>query len=188
MKKLTFSKLRFSKFKTVVTRSVFGELQLTQISLNFKISCCNLKITDLEQELCVAFLLFQVWKELWRQRVHEFCWTKIYTLIKMKQNKKCKTPHTVLERRTLCFSSYKNPKLKVKLRWFRALEKKERTFFVSFILSEGNFFNTCVLCQCIVYWIHFQNIQNFTYQKRLLPTLFCLFLKSSKAFNVYLIC
>ena len=35
--KLTFSKLRFSKFKKLVTRSVFGELQLTQISLNFKI-------------------------------------------------------------------------------------------------------------------------------------------------------
>ena len=37
-----FSKLRFSGFKKFVTRSVFGELQLTQISLNFKNSCCNL--------------------------------------------------------------------------------------------------------------------------------------------------
>ena len=27
--------------------SVFGELQLTQISLNFKTSCCNLKIRGL---------------------------------------------------------------------------------------------------------------------------------------------
>ena len=39
--KLTFSKPWFSKFKKFVSRSVFGELQLTQISLNFKTSCWN---------------------------------------------------------------------------------------------------------------------------------------------------
>ena len=33
--KQTFSKLRFSKFKKCVFRSVFGEFQLTQVSLNF---------------------------------------------------------------------------------------------------------------------------------------------------------
>ena len=54
----TFSKLRFSEFKKFVTRSVFGELQLIQISLNFKTSCCNLKIIGLGAKLCVAFLLF----------------------------------------------------------------------------------------------------------------------------------
>ena len=53
----TFSKLRFSGFKKFVTRSVFGELQLTQISLNFKTFCCNLKIRRLGVKLCVAFLL-----------------------------------------------------------------------------------------------------------------------------------
>ena len=54
----TFSKLRFSGFKKFVRRSVFGELQLTQISLNFKIFCCNLKFRGLGAKLCVAFLLF----------------------------------------------------------------------------------------------------------------------------------
>ena len=39
----TFSKLRFFGFKNFVIRSVFGELQLTQTSLNFK-TRCNLKI------------------------------------------------------------------------------------------------------------------------------------------------
>ena len=53
----TFSKLRFSGFKKFVTRSVFEELQLTQISLNFKTFCCNLKIRRLGVKLCVAFLL-----------------------------------------------------------------------------------------------------------------------------------
>ena len=53
----TFTKLRFSGFKKFVTKSVFGQLQLTQVSLNFKASCCNLKIRDLGTKLCVAFLL-----------------------------------------------------------------------------------------------------------------------------------
>ena len=47
----TFSKW-FSVFKTFVTRSVFGELLLTQISVNFKTSCCNLKIKGLRAKLC----------------------------------------------------------------------------------------------------------------------------------------
>ena len=38
--------------------SRFGELQLTQMSLNFKTSCCNLKIRGLGAKLCVASLLF----------------------------------------------------------------------------------------------------------------------------------
>ena len=37
-KKLTFSKLRFSMFKNFVSKSVFGQFELTQISLNFKSS------------------------------------------------------------------------------------------------------------------------------------------------------
>ena len=55
--KLTFSKLRFSKFKKFVSKSMFGELQHTQISLNFKTSLCNLKIRGLGAKLCMAFLL-----------------------------------------------------------------------------------------------------------------------------------
>ena len=38
--------------------SVLGGLQLTQILLNFKTSCCNLTIRGLGAKLCVAFLLF----------------------------------------------------------------------------------------------------------------------------------
>ena len=68
----------------------------------------------------------------------------------MKQNQKWKIPDTVSERQTLCFSSYKNHKLKVKVWWVGALERKQRAFFVSFVLSEGNLFNISVLSQCIV--------------------------------------
>ena len=54
----TFSKLRFSRFKKFVTRTVFGEIQLTQMSLNFTTSSSNLKIRGLGAKLCVAFWLF----------------------------------------------------------------------------------------------------------------------------------
>ena len=53
-----YLKVRWSKFKDFITRIIFGELQLTQISLNFKTSCCNLKIRGLGEKLCMAFLLF----------------------------------------------------------------------------------------------------------------------------------
>ena len=38
------AKLQFSKFSIFVARLVFCELQLTQVSLNFKTSCCNLTL------------------------------------------------------------------------------------------------------------------------------------------------
>ena len=53
-----FSKLRFCKSKKFVSTSVFGELQLTQISMNFKTSCCNIKIRGLGAKVCVSFLFF----------------------------------------------------------------------------------------------------------------------------------
>ena len=120
------------------------------------------------------------------QRFYAFCRTKTWTLIKMKRNQKWEIPYTVLERRTLCFSSCKNCKIKVKLWWVRAREGKKILFLVPFSLSEGNLFGICVLSQCIVYWIHFENIHTFTYQKTLLHLIFCLFLKSLKAFSVSL--
>ena len=52
----TFSKLRFSGFKKFVTRSVFGELQLMQISLNLKTFCCNLKIRGLKVKESMHFV------------------------------------------------------------------------------------------------------------------------------------
>ena len=55
--------------------------------------------------------------------------------------------------------------------------KKKEGFFVPFILSKGIFFNIGVLSQCIVYWIHFEIIHTFTYQKTLLHTLLLLIFK-----------
>ena len=85
---------------------------------------------------------------------------------------------------SLYFRSYKNRKLKVKLWRVGCCNRKKRVVFVPFILSEGNFFNICVLLQCRVYWIRFQNIDTFIYQKTLPLTLFSLFWKLLKTYSV----
>ena len=77
-----------------------------------------------------------------KSKIHAFCWTKIKTLIKTKRNRKWKIPHTVLERRALCFNSCKNRKLIVKLWWVRARKRKKRAFLyrLFWILSEYTYF------------------------------------------------
>ena len=55
-------KWRTQNFNSLSLKSsspaAFGDLKLTQISLNSPTSCCNLKIRGLGKKLCVAFLLF----------------------------------------------------------------------------------------------------------------------------------
>ena len=106
-------------------------------------------------------------------------------MIKTKRNRKWEIPHTVLERRTLWFSSYKNRKLKVKLWWVGARERKKSVFFCTAYFVQ-NLFNICALSHCITYWIHFRNIRTFMYQKTLLHTLFCLFFKIVKSLHCFL--
>ena len=52
-----FWNLWSSMFKTFISRSVFGKLQLTHISLNFKASGWNFKIRGLEKKTCEGFVL-----------------------------------------------------------------------------------------------------------------------------------
>ena len=96
------------------------------------------------------------------------------TLIKTKQNLKLKIPHTVLEKWTLCFSSYKNQKLKVKLMSCKLVLFCLKRIFWRFVLS-----------QCKVYWT-LSEYTYFTYQKHYFVHFCCLFLKSLKAFIVSL--
>ena len=95
--------------------------------------------------------------------------------INKNRKRKGKIWHTVLERRNLFFSSYNNRKLKETRSWVGAFERKKGTCFAPFILSEGSFFNICFLSQSMVYWIDFQNIHTFTYQKKMLQKFFRLF-------------
>ena len=86
-------KWRTQNFK-FVCRSVFGELQLTQIISNYPTSSCNLKIRGLNAKLCVAFPLFLFWKELWRFKVKEsmFLLNKNMNFNKNEPESKLKNP------------------------------------------------------------------------------------------------
>ena len=59
--------------------------------------------------------------------------------IKTKSNWKCKIVHIVSERWTLCFSTYKNRKLKVKLWWFGA-RKRKKGHILYYLLCPKEFF------------------------------------------------
>ena len=100
-----YSKRRFSKFKKFVSRSVFGDFQLTQISLNFQNFYCNLKVRGLGVKLYVGFLLFLFCNELWRFKVKTPCFLLNKNLNfnrnEAKLNWKWKIPHTVLKRWTM---------------------------------------------------------------------------------------
>ena len=50
-------------------------------------------------------------------------------------------------------------------------KKKEGIFCTRLFCAKESFFNICVLSQCVVYWINFQNIYTFNYQNTLLHTL-----------------
>ena len=65
-----------------------------------------------------------------------------------------------LEKRTLRFSSYKNHKLKVKLWWVGARERRKRAFFTICFVR----FLTFVLFQCIVYTYFYlsKNVTSYT--------------------------
>ena len=75
-----------------------------------------------------------------------------------------------------------NYELKVRLWWVQARERKKSACFVTFLLSEGNFFNICVLYLCIVYWMNFHDVYILLHIKQ-----HYLFFKSSKVFGVSLI-
>ena len=79
----------------------------------------------------------------------------------------------------MCFSSYKNCKLIVKLWWVGAGERKKSSFFMTFSLSKGNSISMyCVLNKLSVYTL--------TYQKTLLHTLLLLVLKIVVSLSVSL--
>ena len=52
-------------------------------------------------------------------------------------------------------------------------DEKKAAYVLTLILPQGHFCSICISSQCIEYWINFH-------------TLFCLFLKSQKAFSASL--
>ena len=104
-------------------------------------------------------------------------------MIKTKRNRKWKIPHTVLERRTLFFSSSKNRKLNAKLWWVGA---RERRIFLHRLFVQKEFFNVCFISMYSVL-NKLSKIYILFHFKKHHPVHFgCLFLKLSKAFSVSL--
>ena len=62
--------------------------------------------------------------------------------------------------------------------------KKKRGHFCTGYFFRRKFFNIFVLSHCILYLIHFQNIDTFTYQKALLHALLLLVFKIVESFLI----
>ena len=144
---MTFPKLRFSKFKKFIFRSVFRELQLTQISLNFKTSRCNLEIFWSSSKTVCDFSVILILKRR-SKKSNSPCILLSKNIIFNKNETESKIANMVLERRTLRFTSFKNRKLKVKLWWVGVCDRKKKAFFVQFIFIFTEHFvvtgeNTC---------------------------------------------
>ena len=111
-----------------------------QISLNFKTSCSISKIIGLGAKFCEAFVFnFKRNYDVLKSNSPCVLLNKNIYFTKNETKSKMENPTHSLERRTLYFSWYKNHRLKLKLWWTGAPERKKRAFSVPFILSEENF-------------------------------------------------
>ena len=103
----------------------------------------------------------------------------------MKQNLKWKIPHKVFERWILCFNSYKNRKLKVKLWWVGAPERKKRVFLYHLLCL---LFIYCLLCFISMYSV-LNTLSEYTYfyiSKNITSYTFLLVLKIDESLHCIL--
>ena len=129
----TFSKLQFSEFKTICYKVRYHWI--------LKFVVATLKSEVWKQNCVLLFYCFNFDRnyEVLKPKNSFILLNKYINFNKSKRNRKWKIPHTVLEGQTWCISSYKNHKLKAKLWWVGACERKKRAFFVTFILSKREF-------------------------------------------------
>ena len=129
--------------------------------------------------MCSVFtiLILKGFMIFWSQKSPCILLNKNINFNKNKRKSKMENAIRGSERWTLWFSSNKNRKLKIKLWWVGARERKKRASFVPFILSEGNFFNICVLNTLSEYTYYYisKNITLYTFfacfQNRRKPSL-----------------
>ena len=157
-----------------MSRSVFGELQLTHISSNFQSSYCNLRSRVPGAKPYFFFLLFWFWKKLWRFYINSPCilLNKNIDFNKNKKKSKMENLTHIFREKNFVLQLIKEWQIKSKTVVSWNLRKREKCIFCTVCFVQRNIFNIFVLSQCIVYWTHFQNIHTFTYQKTLPHTLF----------------
>ena len=125
---MTFSKLRFSEFKKFVSRSVFDKPQLKQILLDFKTSCCNLKIREVrEQKLVWLSYYFHF------ERNYDVLKLKGQSFLLNKTEWKMKNPTHALGETNLHLKLESQIKSKTVMSW--SSRKKKNTYFLTIILS-----------------------------------------------------
>ena len=96
-----------------------------------------------------------------------------------------KIPHTVLQGRTLHFSSYRNHKIKSKTAMSSSSwKKKEDIFCTTYLIQRNFFFYICVLSQCIVIEYTFRIYIRLHIKKHYFIHFRCLLLKSLKILSV----
>ena len=150
---------------------MFRELQLRQISLNFKTAYCNLKIRGLGAKLWL-FYYFNF------ERNYDVLTSKSPCIllnknINFNNNKKNRIEngksHTVLKRRTLCFSLYENRKLKDCDELELAKEKREHFLYRLFCLKGIQDLCFISMYKCTEYTfriyilLHIKNISSYTF-------------------------
>ena len=124
-----------------------------------------------------------VWEQNFEWLFYHFNFEKNYDVLKSKTpcillnkninfNKnetesRMKNPTHSFKRRTLCFSSYKNRKLKVKLWWVGAHKRKKRAFLYRLFCSKKFFLHLCFISMCSV----LNTLSEYTYFSILLPFL-----------------
>ena len=148
-----FSKLRFSGFIKNCHQVSFGEPQLRPMSLNFKTSCCNLKIKRLGKNVLWLF--------------HYFNFERSYDVLKAKspcillnKKKNLKNPETEskmenpiqsFRETNLVLQLISESPIKSKTKMSGSSRKKNEGIFVPSILSKENFLKIFVLSHCIVF-------------------------------------
>ena len=123
----------FLSLKNLSPSQFLGELQLTQISLNFK-TFCNLKIRGLGANLCVFYFNFERKYDVLKSKSPCILLNKNINFNWNVTESKIENPR---ETNLVFQSPCKNRKLKVRLWWAGARKRKKRAVFVPFILSEG---------------------------------------------------
>ena len=144
----------------------FGELQLTLISLNFKTSTCNQK-SDVWEQNCVWLFNILILKAVMTLKSKSWC-ILLNKNIKFNTNgtkSKTENPTHSFRGTNLVLQLVKESQIKSKTVLSWRLWKKKKGIFCTNNFVRRDFFKIYVLSQCLVYWIHFQNIHIFTYQK-----------------------
>ena len=116
-KKLHTQNFNFQRLKNSSPGQCFGSSNSCRYHWTLKLLFATCESEASEQNCVWLFYYFSFERncDALNSKSNAFCRTKIQTLIKMRRNRKWEIPRTVLQRRILCFRSYKNCESKVKL-------------------------------------------------------------------------